>query len=96
MNERDKALSIIGALANGADPTSGELLPAASPYNNPGVIRALLFALNRLEQEVTTWNPQKKDSRTILPMEDPAMQACRGMMKQESMPASNFRKGIKI
>ena len=101
MNEREKALSIIGALANGADPTSGEVLPAASPYNNPGVIRALFFALNHLEQEATTWRPKIKKSIEERQQDNLA----NGRPRNAGLPwndesreyaASNFRKGAKI
>jgi hypothetical protein len=102
MNEHDKALSIIGALANGADPTSGELLPAASPYNNPGVIRALFFALNNLEQQQTeTWKPRSKKTTEERQQDNLA----NGRPRNAGLPwddetreyaATHFRKGAKI
>ena len=101
MNEREKALSIIGALANGADPTSGELLPAASPYNNPGVIRALFFALNNLEQQATTWRPKIKKSTEERQQDNLA----NGRPRNAGLPwddeskeyaATHFRKGAKV
>jgi hypothetical protein len=101
MNEREKALSIIGALANGADPTSGEVLPAASPYNNPGVIRALFFALNNLEQQTTDWKPRIKKSIEERQQDNLA----NGRPRNAGLPwddeskeyaASSFRRGIKI
>lgn len=44
-----QAIGLIEALANGADPITGELLQGSSPYNNPQVIRALFQALKALE-----------------------------------------------
>lgn len=44
MNQ-EKAYSIIEALANGIDPSTGECFPDDSPYNNPETIRALFFIL---------------------------------------------------
>lgn len=41
---------LIGCLAKGIDPISGEILPDASPYNQPAVIRALFQAVHALEQ----------------------------------------------
>src|SRR3970040_1149350 len=43
-----EAIRIIEALANGVDPTTGEVLPDASPYNDPSIIRALFVSLKVL------------------------------------------------
>ena len=40
-----KAREIIRILADGVDPTTGEVLPAESVYNSPEVIRALFTVL---------------------------------------------------
>jgi hypothetical protein len=40
-----EARSIVDTLANGIDPATGEILPNASPYNEPKVIRALFTVL---------------------------------------------------
>jgi hypothetical protein len=40
---------IINALANGADPYTGEILPNNSPYQNPETVRALFHALKGLK-----------------------------------------------
>lgn len=40
-----KAREIIRILADGVDPTTGEILPAGSVYNSPVVIRALFTVL---------------------------------------------------
>lgn len=44
MNQ-EQIISTLEALANGIDPTTGEILPATSPYNQPEVIRALFHAV---------------------------------------------------
>ena len=44
--ELDEAREILRVLANGVDPVTGEVLPAASPYNEPKVIRALFTILD--------------------------------------------------
>ncbi|MCG9761542.1 MULTISPECIES: hypothetical protein [Pseudoalteromonas] len=44
------ALKNMEALANGIDPTSGEVLPDTSPYNNPEVIRSLFTVVGALKQ----------------------------------------------
>jgi hypothetical protein len=48
MDDR-QALAIVSALANGANPQTGELFPADSPYQAPEVIRALFAAQRALE-----------------------------------------------
>lgn len=41
-----EAKNMVSALANGANPITGEILPAESPYNEPKIIRALFLVLN--------------------------------------------------
>ena len=43
-----KAKQTLEALAGGIDPSSGEVLPPESPYNDPLVIRALFAALDSI------------------------------------------------
>ncbi len=40
---------MLQALAAGTYPTTGQVFPADSPYNQPEIIRALFFAINQLE-----------------------------------------------
>lgn len=61
--DTSEAIRIIEALANGADPVTGELLPESSPYNNPQVIRALFQALQALER----LNERGRRQRTLPP-----------------------------
>lgn len=43
--EIEKAKKIVSLLADGIDPSTGEVLPDGSPYNDPTVIRALFAVL---------------------------------------------------
>lgn len=45
-----EALAIIQALADGVDPNTGEIFPEGTPYQHPQVIRALMTAVQALEQ----------------------------------------------
>ncbi|HYM33766.1 MAG TPA: hypothetical protein VET48_00150 [Steroidobacteraceae bacterium] len=47
-----QALRIISALANGANPITGEVFPPDSPYQSPDIIRALFAAARALESKV--------------------------------------------
>jgi len=49
MQDNNRHLEILQALAAGTDPITGEVLPVGSPYNQPQIIRALFFAINQLE-----------------------------------------------
>ncbi|MGQ7855235.1 hypothetical protein ACUN24_13455 [Pedobacter sp. WC2501] len=49
MQDNNRHLEILQALAAGTDPITGEVFPADSPYNQPEIIWALFFALNELE-----------------------------------------------
>jgi hypothetical protein len=56
MQDNNRHLEMLQALAAGIDPITGEVFPADSPYNQPEVIRALFFALNQLEALVEKGN----------------------------------------
>ena len=45
-----EALEIVRALADGIDPNTGEIFPEGTPYQHPQVIRALMTAVQALEQ----------------------------------------------
>jgi hypothetical protein len=49
-----QALIIVSALANGANPITGEVFPADSPYQSPDIIRALFAAVRALEARART------------------------------------------
>jgi hypothetical protein len=46
------ALAIVSALANGANPITGEMFASDSPYQLPDVIRALFVATRALETQL--------------------------------------------
>ena len=46
----DKAIDILKLLADGTDPTTGEVFPDDSAYNRPEIIRALFVAIDALER----------------------------------------------
>lgn len=50
--EKQTALNIIQALAQGIDPHSGEAFPAGSPYQHPDTVRALFQASQALTDSV--------------------------------------------
>lgn len=66
----DAHLKVIEALANGVDPTTGEVLANESPYNNPEVIRALFSVIKnwhkpiKKQSEVKT-TPEQKQAENI-------------------------------
>jgi len=44
--ELNESRNIVKTLAQGVHPSTGEVFPPDSPYNDPGVIRALYFILD--------------------------------------------------
>lgn len=48
--EISEAVKIVQALAEGVDPTTGEVFRENSPYNDPRVIRALFQALQAMKR----------------------------------------------
>jgi hypothetical protein len=52
-----EALKILHALADGADPSTGEVFSSQSPYQHPQTVRALMTAVQVMEQQ------QKRERR---------------------------------
>lgn len=55
-----KAHGIVSALANGVNPTTGEVFPSDSPYQSPAIIRALFIASRVLERALAAPTPAAK------------------------------------
>jgi len=49
-----ESIRIVGLLANGVNPQTGEVFPVDSPYQNAQSIRALFTALRALERQRAT------------------------------------------
>ena len=47
--EREQAVKILNALANGVHPATGEVFAADSPYQHPDTVRALFEAVRTME-----------------------------------------------
>jgi hypothetical protein len=60
--EREQALKILNALANGVHPTTGEIFSVDSPYQHPDTVRALFEAVRAMEgnSSPAAVNPQRK------------------------------------
>jgi hypothetical protein len=48
--DKQQALGILRALANGIDPVTGEVLPADGPCQRADTVRALVLAVERVER----------------------------------------------
>ncbi len=62
-----QALAIVAALANGANPHTGEVFAQDSPYQSPDVIRALFAAQRALESRLNTGQRGTNSSRPSEP-----------------------------
>ena len=49
--EETKMVAILSALANGVNPTTGEIFGRDSPYQHADIVRALFAALERFKQQ---------------------------------------------
>ena len=66
-----RAREIVRALADGVDPTTGEILPADSVYNSPDVIRALFTLLEATsEKKKTEQIPNRNAGKPWTEIED--------------------------
>lgn len=70
-----RAKEIIRTLADGVDPTTGEVLPAESVYNAPDVIRALFVVLEHINVAAVECNlcesPEESAEIQSLIVQDP-------------------------
>lgn len=58
--ELSQAKSLLAVLADGANPVTGEILPAESPYNEPKIIRALFLVLNSAYVKPVKKTPEER------------------------------------
>ena len=68
-----RAKEIVRTLADGVDPTTGEVFPAESAYNSPEVIRAL-FALLEATSDEAKKEPLRNAGKPWTETEDTKLQ----------------------
>lgn len=73
-----QAMAILQALASGIDPATGEVIPAASPYNKPDAIRALFVCIEHIK------HPPRAVKKTAAQKQ--ADNSGRGLPKNAGMP----------
>lgn len=61
--ELERAKKLLEILADGIDPTTGEILPSNDSVNNPEIIRALHVAIKTLDRQIW-FNNRKKGSES--------------------------------
>lgn len=64
-----RATEIVRTLADGVDPTTGEVLPAESVYNSPEIIRALFTLLEYINKD-TDKDPLRNAGKPWTDVED--------------------------
>lgn len=81
----NRAKEILSILAEGVDPTTGEVLPDDSICNKGEVIRALYTVLNCLNEKKTKNNLPKNAGKPWSADEDAKLKSCfeAGMSKEE-------------
>lgn len=91
----DNSVKVLEALANGVDPTTGELFPSNSPYCSPEVIRALFTCVQYIK------SPPKKCKKSFEERQEENLR--KGLPKNAGMPwtrelktelASDFQSGL--
>ena len=86
--EREHALKILNALANGVHPATGELFAADSPYQHPDTVRALMEAVRVMEGAPRERMPAERRSGEI-----PANNFLRWTSEEEERLAAGFDAG---
>ena len=94
--ELDEAKEIVRALADGVDPTTGEVLPQESPYNDPSVIRALFKVIEstRTAKKPTKTNEQRQQDN--IDSEKPKNAGLPWTDELKAELASKYRSGVSI
>jgi len=83
--ERQQALKILNALANGVHPATGQVFAADSPYQHPDTVRALFAAVRALGE--ATGDSERK------PRETPPNTFVRWTAQEEERLAAGFDAG---
>ena len=80
-----RAKEIITALAEGVDPTTGEVLPDNSVCNKGEIVRAFYAVLNHLDEKKTKENMPANAGKPWTTEEDIKLKACyeAGMSRKE-------------
>ena len=65
--QKEQALRILNALANGVHPATGEKFAADSPYQHPDTVRALFEAMRAVEGSATRPTPAPAPERRPAP-----------------------------
>lgn len=63
--ERQQALKILNALANGVHPSTGEVFAADSPYQHPDIVRALFEAVRCLGSDFSKSSTEKPSTTFV-------------------------------
>ena len=84
--EREHALKILNALANGVHPATGEVFAAESPYQHPDTVRALFEAVRAMESGGAASAPRERK-------ELPANTFVRWTSEEEDRLAAGFDAG---
>jgi hypothetical protein len=86
--ERDHALKILNALANGVHPGTGEVFGADSPYQYPDTVRALVEAVRVMESGDTAPASAPRERKEL-----PANTFVRWTREEEDRLAAGFDGG---
>ena len=86
--EREHALKILNALANGVHPATGEVFAADSPYQHPDTVRALVEAVRAMEGAPRGRAPAERRTGDI-----PANTFLRWTSEEEARLAAGFDAG---
>ena len=62
--EKQDALKVLNALANGVHPVTGEVFAADSPYQHPDTVRALFEAMRAMQGSDTGTSGARKTAET--------------------------------
>lgn len=94
--ELDESRNIVKTLAQGVHPTTGEVFPPNSPYNDPEVIRALFSILDSVKQIRRPRKSLDERRRENVELGRPMNSGLPWSDEDRGLVKSEFRKGTTI
>jgi len=94
--EINESRNIVKTLAQGIHPTTGEVFPPESPYNDPSVIRALFSMLESVKYSKKPRKSPEERRQENLELGRPGNSGLPWTEHDRALVASGFREGMTV
>ena len=94
--EINESRNIVQTLAQGIHPTTGEVFPPESPYNDPSVIRALFSILESVKYSKRPRKSPEERRQENLELGKPGNSGLPWTEQDRALVASSFQEGMTV